>query len=190
MNTLLGGGPYYVTGVNGGTIVNSPIPNALFLYVLPADESHDRVLQIATRTNNAASNGKILWYRKYVDNGWSDWVPLATATPPEEHDLQLAAGITTYTRSKYFKSQDNVVTFYATVQKEAGFSNGALIATLPVGFRPSERIDFPATFSSNKDDGVRAPGFAMLNPNGKIQSAANGTGLNNAYIYGSFVAAD
>ncbi len=85
--------------------------------------------QIFTRRMNAYSK---IWK--------GDWVRWATATPPQEFTLPLAAGWTRHRSCQYFKTQDNVVTVYFQVKADAPKSGETIIATLPVGFRPSDLI--------------------------------------------------
>lgn len=141
------------------------------------------------RTQLAVGGNGYMAARTYdnMAQAWTPWVSQATATPPEEHNLPLEAGCTAFMRSKYFKSQENIVTFYATAQRESGFSDALRIATLPAGFRPLERTDFPATFSHFEDANARIPGFVMLSPDGGLRVAANLAGHSIAYVLGSFV---
>ncbi len=74
---------------------------------------------------------------------WSGWVQIATATPPQEYDLPLAAGWTG--TIKYFRTQENVVTVHGEISKAGGIVAYSVFSTLPIGFRPDREFCVPAT---------------------------------------------
>ena len=83
---------------------------------------------------------------------WTGWARIATATPPEEIPLQLAAGITHHnpgTKSTISRSQEGlvVVHFFCTKVDGSDMGSGEVIATLPEGFRPSTNVHIPASVS-------------------------------------------
>ena len=79
-----------------------------------------------------------LHYQVWDGLTWGPWVQIATATPPQEYDLPLAAGWSTEGRCRYYKNQFNVVTIELDVNSES-YTGGkySLVATLPEGFRPT-----------------------------------------------------
>ncbi|WP_125116500.1 hypothetical protein [Agathobaculum sp. Marseille-P7918] len=92
-------------------------------------------------------NGRAPFFRTFFSFGQSvgDWIKLATATPPQEYELPLAADITNYATSVYHKNQFNEVSVRVSVSVTNAIQNGATIATLPEGFRPMKAIDTDAT---------------------------------------------
>lgn len=70
---------------------------------------------------------------------WTDWIPYATATPPQVYDLPLVEGVTSYGISSYCKTQENVVIMnFAVVFADVKAGSGSyLFAILPAGFRPN-----------------------------------------------------
>ena len=123
---------------------------------------------------------------------WSGWVQIATATPPQEYDLPLAAGISNdnqYARSVYWRDQFGVVTFFFQAVKSgtsADIGNGERLAILPAGFRPNGLSTFAAHF---EDTGNFAPALGVVHQDGSIV-AYNGSGASGRKVFGfgSFVA--
>ena len=70
---------------------------------------------------------------------WTKWVLLATATPPKEYEMPLRSGWTPASKSKYSKTQEGVCIVNCSAYG-AGTAAENFIATLPAGFRPSERV--------------------------------------------------
>lgn len=68
----------------------------------------------------------------------SNWVDVATATPPQEFDLPLADGYTPqYTHSCiYYKTQETIVGVNVALTGEIPANSDVIIGTLPMGFRP------------------------------------------------------
>ena len=88
---------------------------------------------------------------------------IATTTPPQEYDLPLAEGITALQPCTYYKNQFGEVIVGGTV---AGtISQDTIIGTLPVGYRPIEVIERPATIGTGS---TRYPGTIFINPYGVI----------------------
>ena len=69
---------------------------------------------------------------------WSDWKPIATATPPQEYNLPLAEGITAAPAAIYYKTQDSIV--HVEIMVSGEFAGETAVAVLPVGFRPKRTI--------------------------------------------------
>lgn len=69
---------------------------------------------------------------------FGDWILEATATSPQEYDLQLTDGIlnNNFTKSIYFVDQFGIVTVSIQVHGTSTVSPGTTIAQLPAGFRP------------------------------------------------------
>ena len=84
-----------------------------------------------------------IWYTVQVQAGtewyWLPWKQFSTATPPQEYDLPLAEGVTSYGISSYCKTQENVVIVnFAVVFSDVKAGSGSyLFANLPAGFRPN-----------------------------------------------------
>lgn len=87
-------------------------------------------------------------YRRFFRSTWTDWEPLATATPPQEFDLPLAEGWTAWKPTKYWKTQENIVTAVICIRASESHESGSKIGTLPAGFRPASNIEVPATIGS------------------------------------------
>lgn len=127
-------GSYYV----GPDVTGMPIDGYGWLVSVDSD---------GATTAITAHNGN----RRYIRYGgydgiWQDWVSIATATPPQEYDLPLAAGVTWLGR--YSKSQDNLAMVTPMFTVAAGMTDGQLLATLPAGYRPKYTLSGPAFANS------------------------------------------
>ena len=71
---------------------------------------------------------------------WTDWMPYATATPPQEYDLPLAEGWQAIIPSLYAKNQFSEVTINARLKFTGNFERGTVFATLPEGYRPNKQV--------------------------------------------------
>lgn len=105
------------------------------------------------------------------EDQWGAWKQISTATPPQVFDLPLAEGWTAHRASKYFKTQENVVTVYFQVHTDSPASGEVAIATLPAGFRPSATIGGTGYF---KPEGGKYTVSGM-----KIYSDGRITGYND-----------
>lgn len=106
---------------------------------------------------------------------WSQWVQLVTATSPRVYDLPVAEGLGGWGYgSKYFKTQENVVTLNVNVSILDGVpvTGDTPIGTLPVGFRPLSSIIVPTFCNSGSGGGT---GFMICDGAGavSIHSAVN-----------------
>ena len=128
-----------------------------------------------TRTvNGKALSSNVTLTGADINVSGSDSTPISTAlsnkadkTAPTEYDLPLAAGWSNISgcRSKYFKTEDKVVTVICTIKSEnTASSDGTLLATLPVGYRPVSRLKLPVLVVSTT--GVISPGYVDINTNG------------------------
>lgn len=112
-----------------------------------------------------------LWrgYYNAGDDGlkWSGWQPIATATPPQEFDLPLASGWSNYSgmRSRYWKNQFDEVSVVVDISNPNTVSHGAVVATLPEGFRPAAAFDAPTIIY---DGSEILPVRAYFSTNGQI----------------------
>lgn len=80
-----------------------------------------------------------------LNNKFSEWVRIATATPPQAHTIQLAEGWRENTPCRYFKTQENVVVVILDAIKADSATGSVSLATLPEGYRPSYPIRTVAT---------------------------------------------
>lgn len=112
------------------------------------------------------------YYGEQTGDGTGRIAPIATATPPEVHNLTLASGITNISglQSVYFKRQENIVT--VILQCEGTLSDNGLAATLPVDCYPARNMLIPCFDSSS---GNRLSGFLRVNVNGTIHVSYGGS---------------
>ena len=115
----------------------------------------------AVRLLPAMDSAGHLWAQGY-EQQWRDWVQFATATPPQEYDLPLAAG---YTKAaghacNYSMAQDGTVLVHIAIGHTSGtLPTGYLqAASLPAGYWPKEIIGH----QYNASEG------AYINPDGGI----------------------
>lgn len=128
------------------------------------------------------------WYRTFYGNVWSDWVPIATAIPPQEYDIPLADGwehTHTWDKNCYLKTQENVVivNFNAennNVSVQAG--NDYTMGYLPAGFRPNKTVigvcgDYNYAGNSMYQFWITAAGAIIIHSPDKVPIAASGTAV-------------
>lgn len=106
---------------------------------------------------------------------WSQWVQLAAAVSPQVYALPVEEGLGGWEYgSKYFKTQENVVTLNVNVSILDGVPVTGVtpIGTLPVGFRPLSSIIVPTFCNSGSGVGT---GFMTCDGAGavSIYSAVN-----------------
>ena len=105
------------------------------------------------------------WTRTQRGGAWNDWVPDATATPPDEYDIPFRSGWQANDRkATYCKSQEGICIVNCAVYGTGTASDNS-IATLPEGFHPSGTICCAAHAYK---DGVRGIAEAQINAYGDI----------------------
>ena len=115
------------------------------------------------------------------DGTWTGWAKNTTETPPQEYPLPLTEGFTPITPCNYRKNQFSEV----FVGGSAGglIEDGAVIATLPEGFRPKQTVERPATFAVS---GAQAAGSVTIMPDGNIsvhgQTSATGVVFSMDFV--------
>lgn len=116
-------------------------------------------------------NPGITYIRRMSDisaGHWSAWEPIATATPPQEFSLPLAAGIDAYGKSTYCKTQEGICFVNIAAHSSSdGIMDQSIIATLPAGFRP-DMVTYAAGHGFT-NAGTRIPLDVEVNPDGTIQ---------------------
>lgn len=167
----------YFCGAAQDVSNTSPNPNGETAFALMVEKTY--ALGVKQTLSWYYSGGA--YYRTFDGSAWHDWIPLATATPPQVFDLPLAEGVSAVS-SAYWKDQFGVVTGHFNVlasSPQTGSSH--VIATLPEGFRPSRQANATAVVSSGESLGllVRQTGEIQL------QDAASVT-LEGKYVKGLF----
>lgn len=84
-----------------------------------------------------------IYHQAQAFDAWGPWVPIATATPPQEFDLPLAEGWSG--TAKYFKTQENICVLSLSVTKNDAFEINDLISTLPADCAPAYSMSRPAS---------------------------------------------
>lgn len=93
---------------------------------------------------------------------WTPWTEIAMHTAPEVHDLPLYNGYTNL-GCKYFRTQENVVSFAGEIERTSGFHQDETFAVLPEGFRPDHAIVVPALLYPSF-----TPASIIIKSNGEI----------------------
>lgn len=84
---------------------------------------------------SAESNYIGVWRRQNINaTGWGKWEHSATATPPQEYALPLAAGVTGTVR--YSKDQFGTIRLSGLISFPSDTTEISIFGTLPNGFRP------------------------------------------------------
>lgn len=112
---------------------------------------------------------------------WRDWKQLAVCTAPEVHDLPLYNGYTNL-GCKYFRTQENVVSFAGEVMRTSGFRADETFAVLPEGFRPDHTIVVPALLYPSY-----TPTTIIIKSNGEICETRTASD-KSLYMQATFVA--
>ena len=137
------------------------------------------------------SNGAHRTWTNTTDAGeWTEWVPQANATLPQEYDLPLAEGWNTNDRARYRKTQEGLVVVNAILELSEGYSasDSTQIAVLPEGFRPATSFMYPV---SVQDGSTRASAIVQIGTSGTIiyYGASNTTAVFRVYLNAAFFAA-
>ena len=108
---------------------------------------------------------------------------IATATISQEFDLPLASGMSIQgtLSAKYSKDQFGGVVVRGCLIGEK--SNGDVIATLPVGFRPAFEFEVPATFGY-------IAGRVQVNTQGTIRVITDKLSVESVQFFAAFVASE
>lgn len=166
LNTYTTPGMYFCEG-NGSTVQNSPVPADSFsLFVEKTGAWGTGVKQTFTHFSTGGTCQRVLGYDASDAKG--PWVPLATATPPQEYDFPLSDRLHPSSRSVYSKNQFGQVHVHGAVS--AGDSTigwDQAIGTLPEGYRPSVAMEFCASFAV---DGVNCAGAVSISTDGLIKA--------------------
>lgn len=139
--------------------------------------------EIITESGNGYTGGSAIiqtWkqrapvktFMRTGSNGnWTDWVEYATATPPEEHTLPYSAGVTDageWDTSKYWRNQFGEVRIALSAKAPTvALSNGYILATLPVGYRPSYVPTAPCIVKLS--DGTKLVASLSINTRGEVR---------------------
>ena len=125
---------------------------------------------------------------------WSDWKPIATATPPQEYNLPLVEGFTGY--AKYSKDQfGRVLVMLQDIVRTDGTAFGVnqntLIGALPVGFRPPRSILVNAVATAASGYPIYGIYQIWIDPTGEVYCLAE-SGISPGMVRGSlwYAAAD
>lgn len=110
---------------------------------------------------------------------WSGWVKDATATPPQEYDLPLAAGVNRIRKTYYIKKQNGRAQVHFCVSFQASGFRAVTIGTLPVGYRPSE-TETDTCVATEAEVDVMGPATVEVLDNGTVQVYGNKPGLIGA----------
>lgn len=124
------------------------------------------VRQIAYEVNSIR-----IYTRACLAGSWSQWEPLATATPPQEYDLPLADDyVAGASGAFYSKTQDGIVTItISDVQRADGLGLASgIMATIPVGFRPNRLISVACNFTAPEYNTKVTSGILQALPNGEV----------------------
>lgn len=128
LNNIIDIGSYFVASSNASSVSNMPAAYAIALYVLSADSTKTRILQIATRANPTSTNSNLLWYRvvNKADAQFGEWKTLATTDTALMRDgsnamtgaLTIDRSNGTLGKSQFFKHNASSVDYGTQVRDE------------------------------------------------------------------------
>jgi len=101
-------------------------------------------------------------------------------TPPQEYAIQFSNGFNDAAASKYWRTQESVVHVKIKAKSSATYGSGAIIATLPVGFRPRRQESDIGKY----DMAGTGNNIAQINfeTNGDIRMYPTDTGISSVAI--------
>ena len=143
MNNLMTDGHYRVAQ-------NTNLPAIMqFGQVIVAKGSYsDTVTQIGIGCVGNSAATPLCMFRHGIGTEtiiWSEWQPVATATPPQELALPLEAGVTPRYLSIIGKDLFENTVVRATLSLPNGDIGEIDTCTFPVGYRPSSSAELPVT---------------------------------------------
>ena len=112
---------------------------------------------------------------------WNKLADVALCVAPEVHELPLADGYTNL-GCKYFRTQENVVSFAGEIERKSGFHQDEAFAVLPEGFRPDHTIVVPALLYPSF-----TPASIIIKSNGEICETITASD-KSLYMQATFVA--
>ena len=153
------------------SVQNCPTTHAFSLFVEIGAASE--VVQTLKTWHDGNRYKTTVYVRSKYPEWAAGWQKLATATPPQEFGLPLAAGWNNYgvAVSRYSKNQFGEVSVIIDITNTGSIASGSTVVTFPAGFRPANPFDAPAIIS-NDPKGV---GKCYFRPNGEIAIAGIGT---------------
>jgi hypothetical protein len=170
----------YPTGIStfqtsSGVSLGYPID---YLVVMTIKEADYRVTQWVMEADNNL-NGTQIWVRKGHINGWSPFQEVAKQNTV--NDLSLESGVSVFSgRTPKYTKQGNVVTIQGAIEPASG-----TVATLPVGFRPTDHQVFITALNTGSSPPPTASIF--VTSSGSVQvlavsDSSKGIGLNCSFI--------
>ena len=135
--------------------------------------------------------GKGVWFQYRDQDGWRDWVKLASCVTPEKHTLPLTDNWVDFDLPcAYFKTQENVVHVIVRAKRKDLSLTGTQerLAYLPEGYRPLY-WHAAACAVGNGDDGGLAHATIHINPNDGALIVNTSAKYNYCYAMFSFVIA-
>ena len=159
-NLLIKDGRYQIKSPN---ILNAPPwidPTYGHFFIDVFHHMDIRVRQTAYEVNSTR-----MYMRACLFGSWSQWEPIATATPPQEYDIPFRSGWQANgVKATYCKSQEGICIVDCSVYG-SGTASDNFIASLPAGFCPS--ANFGCAAHAYKG-GVRGIAEAQITYNGDI----------------------
>lgn len=106
--------------------------------------------------------------RPAFNDAWLlEWTYIPITTKPQVYNLPLAEGLIQSSASWYSKDQFNQVHVHGAISAGSGSLEwDTLVATLPEGYRPSEKVEAAATFASG---GTSGSGAVAVSTDGAIK---------------------
>lgn len=128
-----------------------------------------------------------IWVGQIWGYQFTNWIRLATATPPTEHYLPLAEGVSAIQKNYFLKRQDNCVEVRFSLAFPPISGRIMAIAVLPAGYLPDNTEANSCTAIEAAGDVMGAAKVEVLS-NGVVQIYANGVGTIGAAGSISFTA--
>lgn len=163
LNSVVESGIYRLNGISSGFTNGPPSNNHGWGLMFVGGYQSDTVFQMMHVL------GGDVWKRMLQSGSfWSEWTKLSDTTPPQEYNLPLAEGISTYGKSTYWKTYNGICFINFALNSTQPITNESVIATLPVGFRPSVTVFAGSHGYLEANTGARVAIDVELRINGSI----------------------
>ena len=158
----------------------------------PVVHQYGRVLTVrrSLYTVQKAFFDDAICHRRLANYAWSPWKRLATAEPPTVNQFAFAAGWSQRSNAcRYWRNQENEMTFVLAAMKSSVITNGEIICTFPTGYRISQNV-MKAAMYTNFDGSIETylgAGYVTIYSNGNISPWQTPATANTVYADLSFV---
>lgn len=124
-----------------------------------------------------STSNRVAKYRISSGTTWQSYIDFGPS-PPTEYNIAFASPFASRGTSTYYKTAEGFVIVLIYANTSGSVSSGAVMFTLPLGFRPRASVCFGAVVddTGRSDEAVRT-GNIFVNPNGAVSIYTVGWGI-------------